>query len=218
MDYDLDEINNNNNIGITALLEDTVRQKKLEQITSLKLQVPMTVNRLCMLSTYVPNLIELDLTDSYLSSFRDFAFKLNNLKILRVASCNLKSLDGIWNVPNIEELYAPDNDLSDILLCSALSKLVVLDLTRNKIINLLKLHFLNFCKELHTLTLTGCPVTKIENFEKRVFEILPHIKELNGNQLTEPLKIEDHTSATIDMVVCGNITAALRSKKKNNFS
>lgn len=61
---------------------------------------------------------------------RDFAFKLDNLKILKVASCNLKSFDGVWNIPNVEELYAPDNDISDVMLCSTLVKLTILDLSR----------------------------------------------------------------------------------------
>lgn len=52
--------------------EDTVKNRNLDQITSLKLQAPMFVNRLCMLSTYVPNLVELDLTDSFLPTFRLF--------------------------------------------------------------------------------------------------------------------------------------------------
>lgn len=62
--------------------------------------------------------------------YRDFAFKLDNLKILKVASCNLKSLDGVWNIPNVEELYAPDNNISDLMLCSTLVKLITLDLSR----------------------------------------------------------------------------------------
>lgn len=48
--------------------------------------------------------------------------------------------------------------------------------------NLTKLHFLNFCEQLQNLSLSGCPVTKIENFEKKVNEILPNVKQLNGNQ------------------------------------
>jgi len=63
-----------NSININTKLfyfkEDTVKNKTLDQITSLKLQAPMSVNRLCMLSTYVPNLVELDLTESFLPSFR----------------------------------------------------------------------------------------------------------------------------------------------------
>lgn len=64
------------NIHIPSIIfnfkEDTVKSKNLDQITSLKLQAPMSVNRLCMLGTYVPNLVELDLTDSFLPSFRLF--------------------------------------------------------------------------------------------------------------------------------------------------
>lgn len=48
--------------------------------------------------------------------------------------------------------------------------------------NLTKLHFLNFCEQLQNLSLSGCPVAKIENFEKKVNEILPNVKQLNGNQ------------------------------------
>ncbi|VVC44596.1 Leucine-rich repeat,Leucine-rich repeat domain, L domain-like [Cinara cedri] len=216
MDPYLDEINNNTrNMGITTLLEDTVKNKNLDQITSLKLQAPMSVNRLCMLGTYVPNLVELDLTDSFLLSFRDFAFKLDNLKILKVASCNLKTLDGVWNIPNVEELYAPDNEISDLMLCSTLVKLVTLDLSRNKIMDLTKLHFLNFCEQLQNVSLSGCPVAKMDNFDKKVHAILPNLNQLNGNQTLNIEEIEK-PKLTIESIVCGNITAALRKRKITN--
>lgn len=48
--------------------------------------------------------------------------------------------------------------------------------------NLTKVHFLNFCEQLQNLSLSGCPVAKIENFEKKINEILPNVKQLNGNQ------------------------------------
>lgn len=48
--------------------------------------------------------------------------------------------------------------------------------------NLTRLHFLNFCEKLQNLSLVGCPVAKIDNFEKKVNEILPNVKKLNGNQ------------------------------------
>eukprot|EP00102_Acyrthosiphon_pisum_P023794 XP_016661004.1 PREDICTED: uncharacterized protein LOC107884077 isoform X2 [Acyrthosiphon pisum] len=173
----------------------------------------MSVNRLCMLGTYVPNLVELDLTDSFLPSFRDFAFKLDNLKVLKVASCNLKSLDGVWNIPNVEELFASDNDISDLMLCSTLVKLTTLDLSRNKIMDLTRLHFLNFCEQLRCLSLSGCPVAKVENFEKNVRNILPNLNHFNGNQTSEIEQVKP--KLTIESIVCGNITAALRSRKTN---
>jgi len=48
--------------------------------------------------------------------------------------------------------------------------------------DLTRLHFLNFCEQLQSLTLSGCPVAKIENFEKEVRNILPNINQFNGNQ------------------------------------
>lgn len=48
--------------------------------------------------------------------------------------------------------------------------------------NLTRLHFLNFCEQLRYLSLTGCPVAKIEGFEKNVRDILPNLKQFNGNQ------------------------------------
>lgn len=48
--------------------------------------------------------------------------------------------------------------------------------------DLTRLHFLNFCEKLRCLSLSGCPVAKIENFEKKVHTILPDLNKLNGNQ------------------------------------
>jgi len=47
---------------------------------------------------------------------------------------------------------------------------------------LTRLHYLNFCEKLKCLSLSGCPVTKIDNFEDLVTEMLPHVYRLNGNQ------------------------------------
>lgn len=48
--------------------------------------------------------------------------------------------------------------------------------------DLTRLHFLNFCEQLRSLSLSGCPVAKIESFEKKVFTILPNLNQLDGNQ------------------------------------
>jgi len=53
---------------------------------------------------------------------------------------------------------------------------------RNKIMDLTRLHFLNFCEQLKSLSLSGCPVAKVENFEKNVRSILPNLNHFNGNQ------------------------------------
>jgi len=48
--------------------------------------------------------------------------------------------------------------------------------------DLTRLHFLNFCEQLRCLSLSGCPVAKVENFEKNVRNILPNLNHFNGNQ------------------------------------
>jgi len=48
--------------------------------------------------------------------------------------------------------------------------------------DLTRLHFLNFCEQLRSLSLSGCPVTKVENFEQNVRDILPNLNHFNGNQ------------------------------------
>lgn len=48
--------------------------------------------------------------------------------------------------------------------------------------NLTRLHFLNFCEQLQCLSLSGCPVAKIESFNEKVHAILPNLNQLNGNQ------------------------------------
>lgn len=49
--------------------------------------------------------------------------------------------------------------------------------------DLTRLHFLNFCEQLQFLSLSGCPVTKVENFEQNVRNILPNLNHFNGNQI-----------------------------------
>lgn len=48
--------------------------------------------------------------------------------------------------------------------------------------DLTRIHFLNFCEQLQNVSLSGCPVAKIDNFEKKVRTILPNINQLNGNR------------------------------------
>lgn len=48
--------------------------------------------------------------------------------------------------------------------------------------DLTRLHFLNFCEQLQCLSLTGCPVAKIDNFDKKVHTILPNLTQFNGNK------------------------------------
>lgn len=77
---------------------------------------------------------------------------------------------------------------------------------RNKIMDLTRLHFLNFCEQLQNLSLSGCPVAKIENFEKKVRNILPNINQFNGNQtLGKPFNVRKILlKKNVLNIYCGN--------------
>lgn len=102
----------------------------LDSIVKVKLQVIAVDLCLQHLSIYTPNLTELILDGSVLLSLRDLGCDLKNLKILRVIRCNLTSLDGMFGLESLVELYAGNNRIEDLSPCAFLPYIRILDLRK----------------------------------------------------------------------------------------
>ena len=71
----------------------------------ISLCIDSDVTSLSELGNFLPNLVELKLTEpSYLPSLRKFGSCLN-LKILWASAVGMESLDGTSGIPNLTELY-----------------------------------------------------------------------------------------------------------------
>ena len=76
----------------------------------------------------VPNLQMLSLDNSHVSSIRDLGTGLNNLRVVRLASCGLADLDGISALGATLELHLSYNAISECHALTMLGELQVLDL------------------------------------------------------------------------------------------
>jgi Leucine-rich repeat (LRR) protein len=85
------------------------------------------------------------MSDSIIKSFRDIGTSFRFVRILNLARCELKEVQGIQAFHNLEELYVSYNDIEDLFDISFLEHLVVLDLEGNNIKNEQELYHLKRC-------------------------------------------------------------------------
>jgi Leucine-rich repeat (LRR) protein len=82
----------------------------------------------------------------------------------------------------LEELDLQENQIETVPkeLSKTYPKLTVLRLSHNKIKSTSDLQGLKGCNELRVLKLDGNPVTKQENYAKRIRELLPNLDLLDS--------------------------------------
>ena len=85
------------------------------------------------------------MSDSIIKSFRDIGTSFRFVRILNLARCELKEVQGIQAFQNLEELYVSYNDIEDLFDISFLEHLIVLDLEGNNIKNEQELYHLKRC-------------------------------------------------------------------------
>ncbi|CAH0560343.1 unnamed protein product [Brassicogethes aeneus] len=172
--------------NLRELLVQVTNSDDLQSITQLKLKVIAREVPLQQLSIHTPFLRELILDGSIVSTLRDLGCGLKNLKILRVNRCMLTCIDSVFGFEMLEELYAADNDIKDLLPCAFLTNLKILDVRRNALKKTNTLGFLTLCPNLKDLYLEG-------NFESQVFpkyretikSMIPSLVALDGITFSE---------------------------------
>lgn len=99
-------------------------------MTSVKLCVISSEICLQHLSVHTPNLTELILDGSVISSLRDLGCNLKKLKILKVNRCHLTCLDGTFGLQELEELHAGHNSITNLNACAHLPVIRHIDLNK----------------------------------------------------------------------------------------
>ncbi|KAJ8041793.1 Geranylgeranyl transferase type-2 subunit alpha [Holothuria leucospilota] len=124
----------------------------------------------------------LDLSGKNLSSLYHTdhmaAFQEVNLR-----SNHLKNINGCKMLQALSKLNADDNEIDDISELAFLPCLEDLSLCRNNISSLKQLHPLSRLQCLKKLDLHGNSVCNIENFTQEIHQLIPSLKELNGQPL-----------------------------------
>eukprot|EP00201_Polytomella_parva_P020994 CAMPEP_0175046500 /NCGR_PEP_ID=MMETSP0052_2-20121109/5066_1 /TAXON_ID=51329 ORGANISM="Polytomella parva, Strain SAG 63-3" /NCGR_SAMPLE_ID=MMETSP0052_2 /ASSEMBLY_ACC=CAM_ASM_000194 /LENGTH=480 /DNA_ID=CAMNT_0016310255 /DNA_START=175 /DNA_END=1613 /DNA_ORIENTATION=+ len=148
----------------------------LRSVVSFQLSVAYSANSLLTISELMPNLVELNINSSALYSLRDLGNSFDNLQILWVSRCGLTSLEGLISLPNLKELYASYNDISNLQYIESCPSLEVLDLEGNCISDMDNIEYLLICNKLINLTLSSNPISQLPDYRSSVLKILPDLK------------------------------------------
>ena len=148
----------------------------LKNLKKLSIKVSGSYGLLNQFGQRLTELIYLKLNNSFIQSINDLGTNFPNLRILQINDCKLKDLSGIICFEHLEILEAKNNLISDLIeleMCTSIKKL---DLENNLIENIKNIYFLSSLDGLIYLNLLKNPIT---DYEQKLKELLPNIKELN---------------------------------------
>ncbi|KAJ6664974.1 hypothetical protein lerEdw1_005205 [Lerista edwardsae] len=162
---------------------------ELQLVKALEMRVDTRQNSLGNFGAYLPNLKQLKLNNSILTSVRDLGTALSNLQVLWMARCGLPDLDGISSCHSLKELYIAYNNIADLSQLSFLEYLEILDLEGNNIEDLNQIQYLGLCTKLSNLTVEGnfiCLKPNPQsaeipdyNYRAEIKKLIPHLKCLD---------------------------------------
>jgi hypothetical protein len=148
----------------------------LQNLQKLTIRINGSYGLLNQFGQRLVNLKFLKLNDSFIQSIDDLGSNFKNLKILQINNCKLKDLTGIICFEQLEILEAKNNEISDLIELEMSSSIKKLNLENNLVANEENIYFLSSLEDLEYINLLGNP---IKNYEKKLKELLPNLKEIN---------------------------------------
>ncbi|KAJ9598948.1 hypothetical protein L9F63_010542, partial [Diploptera punctata] len=136
--------------------------------------------------------VELNLDNCRSTSIVGLTDEFINLETLSLINVGLTSLKGFPKLPNLRKLELSDNRISGGLnLLHASPKLTHLNLSGNKIKDLDTLEPLKEFKNLKNLDLFNNEATSMDNYREKVFNLIPSLKYLDGEDDLEEEEDEE---------------------------
>ena len=135
---------------------------EIQNLRKLNIKINGSYGLLNQFGQRLVNLKFLKLNDSFIQSIDDLGSNFKNLKILQINNCKLKELSGIICFEQLEILEAKNNEISD---------LIELEIENDQ-----NIYFLSSLEDLEYINLLGNP---IKNYEKKLKELLPNLKEID---------------------------------------
>jgi len=107
--------------------------------------------------------------------------EFENLEYLTLSNIGLTTLKGFPKLAKLKQLELQDNCLNGGLEnLAACANLTHLDLKGNKIQCVEQLEPLKNLSSLKCLDLENCEISKQDNYRKKIFELLPNVKYIDG--------------------------------------
>ena len=149
---------------------------EIQNLRKLNIKINGSYGLLNQFGQRLVNLKFLKLNDSFIQSIDDLGSNFKNLKILQINNCKLKELNGIICFQQLEILEAKNNEISDLIELEMSTSLVKINLENNLIEDEQNIYFLSSLDNLEYINLMGNP---IKNYEKKLKELLPNLKEID---------------------------------------
>ena len=149
---------------------------EIQNLRKLNIKINGSYGLLNQFGQRLTNLKFLKLNDSFIQSIDDLGSNFKNLKILQMNNCKLKELNGIICFEQLEIFEAKNNEISDLIELEMSTSLIKINLENNLIEDEQNIYFLSSLDNLEYINLLGNP---IKNYEKKLKELLPNLKEID---------------------------------------
>ena len=190
---------------------------EIQNLRKLNIKINGSYGLLNQFGQRLINLKFLKLNDSFIQSIDDLGSNFKNLKILQINNCKLKDLSGIICFEQLEILEAKNNEISDLIELEMSTSLVKLNLENNLIEDEQNIYFLSSLDNLEYLNLLGNP---LKNYEKKIKELLPNLKELDvQKEICDEYDIYNNDNSNINIGNDNNLILSASTndnKIKNN--
>ena len=185
---------------------------EIQNLRKLNIKINGSYGLLNQFGQRLVNLKFLKLNDSFIQSIDDLGSNFKNLKILQINNCKLKELSGIICFEQLEILEAKNNEISDLIELEMSTSLVKINLENNLIEDEQNIYFLSSLDNLEYINLRGNP---IKNYEKKLKELLPNLKEIDVQK--EICDDEDIYNTDYNNDFSNNTNNKINIKKDNNI-
>jgi len=164
-----------------------IEVSELALLPKIELRVDTSSHNLQVTGEILASLEYLKLNDSIIRSFRDIGTSFRNVRVLHIARCELREVQGIQAFEQLEELYISFNEIDDLFDISFLEHLRVLDCEGNNVQAPEQLMYLRRCTNLKEVNFKHNPVSSGPNagdyFEK-VLESAPNLEILDDEAVS----------------------------------
>ena len=186
---------------------------EIQNLRKLNIKINGSYGLLNQFGQRLINLKFLKLNDSFIQSIDDLGSNFKNLKILQINNCKLKDLSGIICFEQLEILEAKNNEISDLIELEMSTSLVKLNLENNLIEDEQNIYFLSSLDNLEYLNLLGNP---LKNYEKKIKELLPNLKELDvQKEICDEYDIYSNDNSNINIGNNNNLILSASSNDNN---
>ena len=188
---------------------------EIQNLRKLNIKINGSYGLLNQFGQRLVNLKFLKLNDSFIQSIDDLGSNFKNLKILQINNCKLKELSGIICFEQLEIFEAKNNEISDLIELEMSTSLVKINLENNLIEDEQNIYFLSSLDNLEYINLRGNP---IKNYEKKLKELLPNLKEIDVQKEIcddEDIYNNDYNNNNNDF--SNNTNNKINIKKDNNI-